>query len=198
MSIINFQTSVMADHETHSQTQTGQNVTDREAEVTDTSINIYADDGEKIFNTDFSTKKNLQPLQLHSCFNRNHIRHLRFKRRTAKIAGYAGKGGLFVYHIGLMSFPPAAVVHMYPVLFAKAASTIANKSRANYFYIIAYPEYSGHRVEHDPTFTAYIATAPSTTQEQPPTGAPGIIIIAIIIIAVGIGIAVFIARRKIS
>jgi hypothetical protein len=68
-------------------------------------------------------------------------------------------------------------------------------SRANYFYIIAYPEYSGYRVEHDPTFTAYIA-APDTTPEQPLTGAAGIIIIALIIVVVGIGVAVFIARRK--
>jgi hypothetical protein len=67
-------------------------------------------------------------------------------------------------------------------------------SRANYFYIIAYPEYSGFRVEHDPTFTAYIAANQDTN--LPPTGASGIIIVAIVIIAVGVGIAVFIARRK--
>jgi hypothetical protein len=94
-----------------------------------------------------------------------------------------------------MKFLPAVVVHMYPALFAKAVSTIANMSRANYFYIVAYPEYSGYRVEHDPTFTAYIA-ASSATPEQPPAGAGGIIIIAIIIVAVGIGAAVLIARRK--
>jgi hypothetical protein len=58
MSIINFQTSVIADHETYSQTQAGQNVTDTETEVTDTSIDTYADDGERIFKADFSTKKN--------------------------------------------------------------------------------------------------------------------------------------------
>jgi hypothetical protein len=86
-------------------------------------------------------------------------------------------------------------MHMYPALFAKATSTIANMSRANYFYIIAYPEYGGYRVEHDPTFTAYLAAAPSTSPSQP-TGAGGIIIVAIIIVAIGIGIAVFIARRK--
>jgi len=99
-----------------------------------------------------------------------------------------------------MKFLPSVVVHMYPGLALKAASTIANMSRANYFYIIAYPEYSGYRVEHDPTFTAYIATesivtpAPSGLADQPTFG--GLIIILLIVVAVGIGIAVFVARRK--
>jgi hypothetical protein len=196
MSIINFQTSVMADHETYSQTQAGQNVTDTETEVTSTSIDTYADDGEKIFNADFGTKKTYNLYNYTADPTETTFDTYESTARTAKIAGYAGNGGLFVYHIGLMKFLPAVVVHMYPALFAKAASTIANMSRANYFYIIAYPEYSGYRVEHDPTFTAYIAAAPATTPEQPPTGAAGIIIIAIIIVAVGIGIAVFIAHRK--
>ena len=56
MSIVNFQTSIMADHETYSATPTGQNVTDEEAPVTDTSIDTYADDGEKIFNADICVR----------------------------------------------------------------------------------------------------------------------------------------------
>jgi hypothetical protein len=84
---------------------------------------------------------------------------------------------------------------MYPALFAKAASTITDMSRANYFYIIAYPKYCGYRVEHDPTFTAYIA-APVSTPEQLPGGLGGIIIITIIIVTIGIGAAVLISRKK--
>ncbi len=196
MSIINFQTSIMADHETYSQTPTGQNVTDTETEVTNTSIDTYADDGEKIFNANFGTKKTYKLYDYTADPTETTYDTYESTARTAKIAGYAGNGGLFAYHIGLMKFLPAVVVHMYPALFAKAASTIANMSRANYFYITAYSEYSGYRVEHDPTFTAYIAATPSTTPEQPPTGAGALIIIAIVILAIGIGIAVFIARRK--
>ncbi len=66
----------------------------------------------------------------------------------------------------------------------------------SYFYIVAYPEYSGYRAEHDPTFTAYIAAPGDTTPEQPLGNAGAIIMIAIIIIVVGIGAAVLIARRK--
>jgi len=198
MSIINFQTSVMADHETYSQTQSGQNVTDTETEVTNTSIDTYADDGEKIFNADFGTKKTYKLYDYTADPTETNYNTYDSTARTAKIAGYAGNGGLFAFHIGLMKFLPAVVVHMYPALVAKAASTIANMSRANYFYIIAYPEYSGYRVEHDPTFTAYIATNTDTSTTPPPTtgAGAGLIIVAVIIVAVGIGIAVFIARRK--
>jgi hypothetical protein len=196
MSIINFQTSVMADHETYSQTQSGQNVTNEEIPVTETSIDTYADDGEKIFNADFGTKKDYNLYNYTADPTETTFDTYESTARTAKIAGFAGNGGLFAIHIGLMKFLPAVVVHMYPALFAKAASTIANMSRANYFYIVAYPEYSGYRVEHDPTFTAYIAAPSDTTPEQPLGNAGAIIIIAIIIIAVGIGAAVLIARRK--
>jgi hypothetical protein len=197
MSIIDFQTSVMADHETYSQTQSGQSVTDAETEVTDTSIETYADDGEKIFNADFGTKKTYNLYNYTADPTETTFETYESTARTAKIAGFAGNGGLFAYHIGLMKFLPAVVVHMYPALFAKSVSTIANMSRANYFYIIAYPEYSGYRIEHDPTFTAYIATTSDTTPEQPPTGVGGIIIIiGIIILVVGISAALLIRRRK--
>jgi hypothetical protein len=198
MSIINFQTSVMADHETYSQTPAGQNVTDTEVPVTDTSIDTYADDGEKIFNADFGTKKNYNLYNYTADPTETTFDTYEATTRTAKIAGFAGNGGLFAIHIGLMKFLPAVVIHMYPALFAKAASTIANMSRANYFYITAYPEYSGYRVEHDPTFTAYIATesaaTPTPNPDQPAFG--GLIIILLIVIVAGIGIAVFVARRK--
>jgi hypothetical protein len=196
MSIINFQTSVMADHETYSETASGQNVTDEEVPVTDTSIDTYADDGEKIFNADFGTKKTYNFYNYTADPTESTYDTYESTARTAKIAGFAGNGGLFALHIGLMKFLPAVVVHMYPALFAKAASTIANMSRANYFYIIAYPEYSGYRVEHDPTFTAYIATPSGATPNQPLGNAGAIIIIAVIIVAVGIGVAVAVARRK--
>ncbi len=195
MSIINFQTSIMADHETYSATPSGQNVTDTETPVTDTSIATYADDGEKIFNADFGTKKTYKLYDYTADPTETAFNTYDSTARTANAAGFAGNAGLFAYHIGLMKFLPLVVVHMYPALFAKATSTIANMSRANYFYIIAYPEYGGYRVEHDPAFTAYIAAAPSTSPSQP-TGAGGIVIVAIIIVAIGIGIAVFIARRK--
>ena len=196
MSIMNFQTSIMADHETYSQTPSGANVTDAETLVTDTSIATFADDGEKIFNADFGTKKTYKLYDYTADPTETTFNTYDSTARTAKAGGFAGNARLFTYHIGLMQFLPLVVVHMYPALFAKAASTIANMSRANYFYIIAFPEYSGYRVEQDPTFTAYIAAASSTSTPNQPTGGGGIILIALIIAAVAIGAAVIKLRRK--
>ena len=198
MSIVNFQTSVMADHQTYSQTASGQNVTDTEVPVTDTSIATYTDDREKIFNADFGTKENYSLYNYTADPTETTYDTYQSTARTAKTAGFASNAGLFKIHIGLMKFLPAVVIHMYPALFVKATSTIANMSRADYFYITAYPEYSGYRVEHDPTFTAYIAAPNEATSEQPLGNAGEIIVIAVVVIIIGIGVALLIARRKTS
>jgi hypothetical protein len=194
MSIINFQTSVMADHETYSKTASGQSVTDTEALISDTSVNTYADDGQKIFTADFGTKKTYDLYNYTADETETKFDTYESVTRTARIAGFAGNGGLFAYHIGLMKFLPAVVVHMYPALFAKATSTISNMSRANYFYITSYPKYSGFRVVHDPTFTAYIAPTQSTTPGIP-NGVIGIVVVAFIVAAVIAVAAVAITRR---
>ncbi len=67
-------------------------------------------------------------------------------------------------------------------------------SRANYFYIVAYPEYSGFRIEHDPVFTAYIANT-----ETPPSvySALGVfVVIVIVVAAIAIIAAILILRRN--
>jgi hypothetical protein len=194
MSIVNYQTSIMADHATYSATPSGQNVTDTETQVSGTSINTYTDDGEKIFNTDFGTKATYELYNYTADPTETEFQTYDSTARTVDVTGYAGNAGLFVYQIGLMRFLPLVVVHMYPALFAKAMSTITDMSKANYFYVIAFPEYSGYRVEQDPVFTAYMAATPSTTPNTP-SGA-GVIIIALVIIAVGVAIAVLLTRRK--
>ncbi len=191
MSIVNFQTSIMADRETYSQTATGQNVTDTETPVTDTSITTYADDGEKICNADFGAKKTYKlynytqdPTEIdYAIYNAT--------ARTAKAAGFAGNAGLFTYHIGLMKFLPLLVVNMYPQIYARAKETITNMTCANYFYIIGYADYSGYRVEHDPTFTIYLTTSAAT-----PPNLGGLLIIGAIAAVVIIVAATIIRRRK--
>ncbi len=195
MSIINFQTSVMADHETYSATPSGQNVTNAETTVTDSSIDTLTDDGEKIFNADFGTKKNYQLYDYVADPTESTSTTYEATARTAQIQGFAGNGGLFAYHIGLMKFLPLVVVHMYPALFAKSVQTIANMSKANYFYIVAYPEYSGFKVVHDPVFTAYIASSEAPPTGSGPTGGGFVIIVAVVAI-VAIVAAVFVLRRR--
>lgn len=191
MSIINFQTSIMADHDTYSETSSGQNVAESETTVSDGSITTFADDGEKIFDTDFGTKQDYRLYDYVADPNEEKYETYASTTRTAEIHGFAGNGGLFAYHIGLMRFLPLVVVHMYPALFQKAVSTISDMSRANYFYIAAYPEYSGFRIEHDPTFTAYIAAEPANS-----AGAGGLFLLLLIAAVVAAIVAVIILVRR--
>jgi hypothetical protein len=195
MSIVNFQTSVLADRETYSTTADGENVTSTEIPVKDTSIDTYADDGEKISSADFNTKQDYKLFNFTEDQTEQNYTVNEATARTAKAAGFARNTVLFAYQIGFMKFLPIVVAHMYPGLFAKAAATITNMSRANYFYIIGYGNYSGYRVEHDPTITLYIAAQATGNTTNPPNSGTiiAIVVIAAVVIA---GTAVILRRRK--
>ena len=196
MTIVNFQTSILADRETYSQTPTGQNVTNTETAISDTSIGTYADDGEKISEANFGTKKTYNLFNYTADPTETDYTTYNATARTAKAAGYAGNAGLFSYHIGLMRFLPLVVVHMFPRLYMRALSTITNMSKANYFYVIGYQTYSGYRVEHDPTLTVYLTTETPTPDILNPQKLGGILLIGIIAIVIIIAAALVLRRRK--
>ncbi|MDH5483466.1 MAG: hypothetical protein OEY22_11420 [Candidatus Bathyarchaeota archaeon] len=91
-----------------------------------------------------------------------------------------------------MKFLPLLVVNMYPQIYARAKETISNMSRANYFYLIAYPDYSGYRVEHDPSITMYLTTSAAPT----PPNLGGLIVIGSIAVVVIVAVAMVLRRRK--
>jgi hypothetical protein len=194
MSVVNFQSSILADRETYSTTSNGQNATDTETPVTDTSISTYTDDGEKISDADFGAKKTYRLFNYTSDQTEQTYTVNEATARTAKAAGFAGNAVLFVYHIGLMKFLPLVVAHMYPGLYVRARETITNMSRANYFYIISYGNYSGYRVKHDPTLTVYLSTT-TTASTEPPIGTVMIIIGAVAVIII-VAAAVVLRRRR--
>jgi hypothetical protein len=192
MSIINYQTSVLLDHETTSKTTQNQEITNNtETPITDTAINTYTDDGEKISQANFGTKETYklynytqdQTEQTYEVYNST--------SRTAKIAGFAGNTGLFTYHIGLMKFLPLLILHitMPPQLITRAIGTIANITKANYLYITAYPTYSGYKIEHDPTLTIYLTI-------ETPQNWFGILLIGGIIAIIIAASIITIRRRK--
>jgi hypothetical protein len=194
MSIVNFQSSIMADHETYSQTSSGQNATNTELPVANESLATYADDGEKISDADFGSKDTYKLFNYTADPAETSYETYNATARTAKAAGFAGNSGLFTYHIGLMKFLPLVVVHMYPQLYERARESITNMSRANYFYLIGYPVYSGYRVEHDPVLTVYMSAPTSGTNDLPGIG--GIIIVGIIGIIVVVIVAAIVLRRR--
>jgi hypothetical protein len=194
MSVVNFQSSILADRETYSTTSNGQNVTDTETPVTNTSISTYTDDGEKISDANFGAKNTYKLFNYTSDQTEQNYTINQATARTAKPAGFAGNAGLFMYHLGLMKFLPLVVAHMYPGLYARARETITNMSRANYFYVVGYGNYSGYRVEHDPTLTVYLST--STTATTSPPNATGIIIVGTVVAIIIVAVAMIPRRKK--
>jgi hypothetical protein len=197
MSIADFQTSILADHETYSTTPNGQNVTDTETPVTETQISTYADDGEKISDLNFGAKQTYKLFNYTDDPTEQNYTINEATARTAKAIGFARNTGLFTYQIGLMKFLPLVVVGMYPGLYERAKETITNMTRANYFYIIGYGNYSGYRVEHDPTLTVYMsASATSAISQTPPPNWTGIAFIGIIAVIIIAAAAMILRRRK--
>jgi hypothetical protein len=193
MSIVNFQTSVMLDRNTHSRASSGQNVTDNDVLVSNSSISTYTDDGEKIFDASFGTKETYKLYNYTADSSENTYDIYNATARTSKIRGFSQNKNLFVFHLGLMKFLPLLVANMHSQLFQKAKENIMNMTRANYFYLIAYPTYSGYRVVHDPTFTVYLTT--STSPARPYPGLGPVLIIAVVAVIV-ILVVLFARRRK--
>ena len=78
----------------------------------------------------------------------------------------------------------------------KPKDHLLDMNYADYFYLTAYPEYSGYRIEHDPTLTAYchLTTSEPPPEDNVPTNR-GIFLVIIVIILAVIAAAVFILKR---
>jgi hypothetical protein len=201
MSVVLFQNSLVLNHKTkHRYNINNQNVTDAEVDVSNGAITTSTDDGEKVFEASFGTK---ETYNLHNyTADPTELAYSTYDAvtRTTKIAGYA-HNPIFGIHTALLRLVPLVVAHMRPTLYQKAKEHITNMTRADYFYIISYPTYSGYRVEHDPTYTAYIKIVETTG--YPAGGAPNwrVYLFASLGIAVIVIIGVIFAvkrRRKVS
>jgi hypothetical protein len=91
-----------------------------------------------------------------------------------------------------LKYVPLIVQHIAPNMFNRAKDRMLNMTYADYFYVISYPEYSGFKVTHDPTYIAYIA--PATAGVIPPN-LFGIILIGIIVVVV-VAAATLLLRRR--
>jgi len=175
MSIVEFQTSIMLDRNTYSTSASGQNVTDNEVLVSNSTISTYADDGEKIFDTSFGAKPTYSLFNYTENSKESTPETHDAVTRTVEISGYAKNRDLFNFHKNFARYLPLALVHMYPSLYQRAKETITNMTRADYLFLISYPSYSGYRIEHDPLYTIYFAPTATTG-----TGHGALVILAII------------------
>lgn len=191
MSVVLFQASALLDHSTESSVN-GQNVTDNEVIVSNNTVSTFAEDGERIFDTDFGTK-NIYDLHNHtSGTTTNHTAHT----RTAKRCGFA-KNPVFQIQAFLMRYIPLALAHMDEPLYEQAKNHLLNMTYADYFYIISYPVYDGYRVEHDPTHIAYFTTEPAQPAENPLAKLLPLVTIIVIMAVIVIPLAgVLLLRRR--
>ncbi len=156
MSFVLFQNSLVLNHKTRSNFG-NLNVTDAEVDVSSGAITTSTDDGEKVFEASFGTKERYNLYNYTADTAEENYDTYDAVTRTKKIAGYA-HNPIFGIHTALLRLVPLVVAHIRPALYQNAKEHILNMTRADYFYIISYPTYSGFKVEHDPTYTAYIET----------------------------------------
>jgi hypothetical protein len=189
MSLVLFQNSLVLDQTTKS-TFNNQNVTDAEIDVSNGAITTQAGN-EDIFKTDFGTKKTYNLYNYTADPTETDFDTYNAVTRTAPRVGFA-KNHLFDIHVAFLKYVPLIVAHIDPPLYQRAKDHLLNMTYADYLYLISYPKYSGFRIEHDPTFTAYIA---STATATVPPNLFGLILIGGIMAAVVVG-AVIVLRRR--
>jgi len=190
MSIVLFQNSlVLGDIKTQS-SYNNQNVTDAEVDVSSGAISTKAGN-EEIFKTDFGTKPSY--LLYNYTANQDETEYTEHNAvtRTAPRPGYA-KNPLFSIHVALLKYVPLIVQHIAPSLYQKAKDYMLNMTYSDYFYLISYPTYSGFKVKHDPTYTAYIA---ETAALAPAANWFGLVLIVGIVAVIAIAVVLVVKRR---
>jgi len=191
MSIVLFQNSlVLGDIKTQSSYGT-QNVTDAELNVSSGEISTKAGN-EEIFKTDFGTKAKYQLYNYTKNQDETEYTEYTPVTRTAPRPGYA-KNPLFSIHVALLKYVPLIVQHIAPALYQKAKDHMLNMTYADYFYVISYPTYSGFKVKHDPTYTAYIAGTAGLT--SPASHWFGLLLLGGIIAIIAIAVVLVVKRR---
>jgi hypothetical protein len=158
MSIVDYQTIVLANQNTFNTILDGQKLSSDQL-VSKSAVNTYGEDGNKVGSLDFTAKSTYNLYNYTQDSTETTPQTYNAITRTTIPPGFAGNTGLFKTQINLMKFLPLLVLHMYPTIYQKARESISDMSKANYFYLTSYPTYSGYRIEHDPVFTAYAVTS---------------------------------------
>ena len=185
LSIVQSHMTVLASTTTTDSTSSGTSVdNDKETDVSNTAVNTMANDGEKVFSTNFGTKPSYQLYNSTSGSSATYSDNVRTASRPAW-------GGNAVYQVqnAFMSFLPFFVYHVDPTLFTAAKTGMASFKIANYLYVISYPTWGGYKIVNDPQYEAFY---------QPASGLALLTVIFIAIaVAAGIGgVFAFLFRRK--
>lgn len=195
MSTVSFQGTVILDHTAYFESS-GSNVQDYDVIVDDSIVEAFADDGEKILEADFTTKQSYKLFNYTIDQTETAYETYETSTRTCKIAGFA-RNPIFAVHTSLMRLIPTVLASMDPELYEQAQDHLLDMEYADYFYLTAYPEYGGYRVEHDPTITAYchlVANEAPSEEDAFPVNI-GIFVVIVAVVMIIVLVAVFLKRR---
>jgi hypothetical protein len=97
-----------------------------------------------------------------------------------------------------MKLIPTVMPSIDPELYEQTKDHLLDMNYADYFYITAYPEYGGYRIEHNPTVMVYchLTTNEPLPDEPAPTGGLGVLLLGIGVILIVAFLVVVIRRRK--
>lgn len=193
MSIVQFQSTVVLDHTTTSESD-DTNVATNEKLVSNASITTTTNDNEKIFNADFATKQTYKLFNYTEDSTETEYTTYNTTTRTTKAANLANNP-VFIVYTFLMRYIPIVLANMDTTLYQQAKEHLLSLTYADYFYIIAYPTYGGYRIEHDPTYTAYYNTAAGGATNNPPNWTGLALVVAIIAIIIIVAVVVLSRRR---
>ncbi len=190
MSVVLFQNSLVLGETKTQSTYNNQNATDADVDLSSGAMITKAGNDE-IFKTDFGTKATYQLYNYTKDPSETEYTTHNVVPRAIPRAGYA-RNPLFDIHVALLRYVPLIVQHVAPALYQKAKNYILDMTYSDNFYIISYPTYSGFKVKHDPTYTAYIA---GTTGTTPVSNWFGLILLGGIIAIIAIGVILVLKRR---
>ncbi len=185
LSIVLANKTILASHTTTDKDSAGNTVDDTQSnDLAHSNVTTTADDGERIFQADFSAKSTYQ---LYDPMDANPVTY-NVTTRTVHRDGYV-KNPLFAFQNRFMGFLPLFVAHVDPGLIQQAKAGLASFTVTDYLYIIAYPHWGGTRIVNDPDYTAFYQPASNA-------GLLIIVFIAVAVAAVVGGVFAFLMRRR--
>ncbi len=189
LSIVLSQKAILASTKTTDTADTGSTVdNDTSTDVTHTGVNTAAQDGEKIFRSDFGVKPQYKLYNYTSDPSQTTGATYNVTTRTVSRHAWAGNP-VFFFQNSFVGFLPLFVAHVDPALVQQAKAGLVNFQVSDYLYIISYPSWGGYRIVHDPSYTAFYEPASNI-------GLLTSIFIAVAVAAGVGGIFAFLFRRK--
>lgn len=185
LSVVLANKTILASHTAADKDSSGNTVDDASSnDLAHSNVTTTADDGERVFQADFSAKSTYQ---LYDSSDANPATYT-ITTRTVRRDGY-GKNPLFAFQNRFMGFFPLFVAHVDPGLIQEAKAGLASFAVSDYLYTISYPTWGGTKVVNDPDYTTFYQPASNA-------GLLIVVFIAVAVAAVVGGVFAFLMRKR--